>query len=93
MSGSQWESMMHTLDCMKHNRMHHKDDKWPKDFSNILILYFSLRYAEQLAAIPRFARLGPLFKSSAPVELTEAETEYMVRCVKHTFLNYIVLQV
>lgn len=61
-------------------------------FSSISVHYFSLRYAEQLAAIPRFARLSPLFKSSAPVELTEAETEYMVRCVKHTFLNYIVLQ-
>lgn len=53
----------------------------------------SPRYAEQLAAIPQFAHLGPLFKSSAPVELTEAETEYMVRCIKHTFQNHIVLQV
>ena len=37
--------------------------------------------------------LGPLFKSSDPVELTEKETEYMVRCVKHTFARHIVLQV
>jgi len=49
-------------------------------------------YAEQLAAIPEFAALGPLFKSSAPVELTESETEYVVRCVKHTFARHIVLQ-
>jgi coatomer protein complex subunit gamma len=52
-----------------------------------------VRYAERLAAIPAFAGLGPLFKSSAPVELTESETEYVVRCVKHTFLGHIVLQV
>lgn len=50
------------------------------------------KYAEQLSTIPQFAHLGPLFKSSTPVELTEAETEYMVRCIKHTFQNHIVLQ-
>ncbi|XP_045165335.1 coatomer subunit gamma-2-like [Mercenaria mercenaria] len=50
-------------------------------------------YAEQLAAIPEFANLGPLFKSSSlPVELTESETEYVVRCVKHTYSRYIVFQ-
>lgn len=50
------------------------------------------KYAEQLSTIPQFAHLGPLFKSSTPVELTEAETEYMVRCIKHTFQSHIVLQ-
>jgi coatomer protein complex subunit gamma len=51
-------------------------------------------YAEQLAAIPEFADLGPLFKSSdKAVELTESETEYVVRCVKHTFNKHLVLQV
>jgi len=49
-------------------------------------------YAEQLASIPEFAHLGPLFKSSAPVELTEAVTEYLVKCTKHIFSNYIVFQ-
>ncbi|CAF0838958.1 unnamed protein product [Brachionus calyciflorus] len=49
-------------------------------------------YSEQLSAIPEFAHLGPLFKSSAPVDLTEPETEYSVKCVKHTFTNYIVFQ-
>ena len=49
---------------------------------------------EQLAAIPDFANLGPLFKSSSlPVELTESETEYVVRCVKHAFSRYMVFQV
>lgn len=50
-------------------------------------------FAEQLAAIPEFSNLGPLFKSSTtPVELTEQETEYVVRCIKHTFSHYIVFQ-
>jgi len=50
-------------------------------------------YAEQLSRIPELASLGPLFKSSnLPVELTESETEYVVRCVKHTFANHIVFQ-
>ncbi|KAK2173712.1 hypothetical protein NP493_854g00017 [Ridgeia piscesae] len=50
-------------------------------------------YAEQLAAVPQFANLGPLFKSSSmPLELTESETEYSVRCVKHMFPHHIVFQ-
>ncbi|KAM5255239.1 coatomer subunit gamma-2 isoform 2-T2 [Ctenodactylus gundi] len=49
-------------------------------------------FQEQLAAIPEFVNLGPLFKSSEPVQLTEAETEYFVRCVKHMFTNHIVFQ-
>jgi len=49
-------------------------------------------YMQQLSAIPQFANLGPLFKSSAPVELTEADTEYTIKCIKHTFSHYIVLQ-
>ncbi|XP_057297128.1 coatomer subunit gamma-2-like [Hydractinia symbiolongicarpus] len=50
-------------------------------------------YAEQLAAVPEFASLGPLFKSSSkPIQLTESETEYVVNCVKHTFANHMVFQ-
>ncbi|KAG7222228.1 hypothetical protein INR49_016642 [Caranx melampygus] len=49
-------------------------------------------YQEQLAAIPEFQGLGPLFKSSEPVQLTEAETEYVVRCIKHTFARHMVFQ-
>lgn len=49
-------------------------------------------YTEQLLAIPQFANLGPLFKSSAPIELTEADTEYNIKCIKHTFSHYMVLQ-
>ncbi|XP_065531700.1 coatomer subunit gamma-2 isoform X1 [Lathamus discolor] len=49
-------------------------------------------FQEQLAAIPEFKSLGPLFKSSEPVHLTEAETEYFVCCIKHVFTNHIVFQ-
>ncbi len=51
------------------------------------------RYAEELEAIPEIKALGPLFKSSAEVELTDAGTEYVVTCVKHTFRSHMVLQV
>uniref|UniRef100_A0A8C4YNS2 Coatomer subunit gamma n=1 Tax=Gopherus evgoodei TaxID=1825980 RepID=A0A8C4YNS2_9SAUR len=50
-------------------------------------------FQEQLAAIPEFRGLGPLFKSSPePVALTESETEYVIRCTKHTFVNHMVFQ-
>lgn len=51
-------------------------------------------YAEQLGAITEFAslKLGPILKSSLPIELTESETEYVVQCIKHVFRNHIVFQ-
>uniref|UniRef100_H2YIZ0 Coatomer subunit gamma n=1 Tax=Ciona savignyi TaxID=51511 RepID=H2YIZ0_CIOSA len=49
-------------------------------------------YAEQLSRIPEFGVLGNLFKSSDAVELTESETEYVVKCTKHTFPHHLVLQ-
>uniref|UniRef100_A0A804M2M1 Coatomer gamma subunit appendage Ig-like subdomain domain-containing protein n=2 Tax=Zea mays TaxID=4577 RepID=A0A804M2M1_MAIZE len=49
-------------------------------------------YEKLLSSIPEFADFGKLFKSSAPVELTEAETEYSVNVVKHIFDGHVVLQ-
>ncbi|EFA09678.1 coatomer subunit gamma [Tribolium castaneum] len=49
-------------------------------------------FAEKLGHLPGVADLGPLFKSSEVVELTESETEYFVRCIKHCFTNHVVLQ-
>ena len=58
------------------------------------IFSFFSSSSEQLGAISEFSKLGPLFKSAdKPVELTESETEYVVRCIKHTFANHIVFQV
>jgi len=49
-------------------------------------------YEKLLASIPEFSEFGKLFKSSPPVELTEAETEYAVNVVKHVFSNHVVFQ-
>ncbi len=64
----------------------------PKPESTVNVAGRQEIYAAQLSAVPEFAALGPLFKSSDIVELTEAETEYVVQCVKHTFNNHVVLQ-
>ncbi|XP_072931114.1 coatomer subunit gamma-like [Epargyreus clarus] len=47
---------------------------------------------EQLRIIPGIEKLGPLFKSCDSIDLTEPETEYRVRCVKHVFAHHLVLQ-
>jgi coatomer protein complex subunit gamma len=52
----------------------------------------SSRFAQELASIPQFAGLGTLVKSAATLMLTEAETEYVVRCIKHIFPEHVVLQ-
>ncbi|XP_072972224.1 coatomer subunit gamma-2 [Typha angustifolia] len=49
-------------------------------------------YEKLLSSIPEFCSFGKLFKSSAPVELTEAETEYAVTVVKHIYDEHVVLQ-
>ena len=60
----------------------------------LLAYYRVFLLSEQLGSIPEFSTLGPLFKSAdKPVELTESETEYVVRCIKHTFADHIVFQV
>ena len=50
------------------------------------------RYAQELMQIPEMKEFGSVLKSSLPVELTEAETEYVVSVVKHIFKEHIVLQ-
>ncbi|KAJ6766098.1 COATOMER SUBUNIT GAMMA [Salix purpurea] len=49
-------------------------------------------YERLLSSIPEFSNFGKLFKSSSPVELTEAETEYAVNVVKHIFDRHVVFQ-
>ena len=48
--------------------------------------------AAAVYAVPELASLGRVFRSSAPIALTEDETEYVVRCVKHILDNHVVLQ-
>ncbi|KAJ1871410.1 coatomer subunit gamma [Coemansia sp. RSA 990] len=51
-------------------------------------------YASRLRAIPELAAFGeqPLVSSARAIELTEAETEYVVRCVKHVYERHVVFQ-
>lgn len=50
------------------------------------------RYNEELMQIDEMKEFGSVLKSSPAVELTEAETEYVVSVVKHIFKEHIVLQ-
>ncbi|KAK4972595.1 coatomer subunit gamma [Elasticomyces elasticus] len=50
------------------------------------------RYAEQLQSVPELRAYGGVLKSSAVVELTESETEYVVTAVKHLFKEHLVIQ-
>ncbi|KAJ3013294.1 Coatomer subunit gamma-2 [Thoreauomyces humboldtii] len=50
------------------------------------------RYAAAIEKLPELSNLGPLFKSSAPVALTESETEYVVTAIKHVFAEHVVFQ-
>ncbi|KAI9740053.1 MAG: coatomer subunit gamma [Claussenomyces sp. TS43310] len=50
------------------------------------------KYAQQLMQIPEMKSYGSVLKSSAIVELTESETEYVVTVIKHIFKEHIVLQ-
>ncbi|KAJ4962815.1 hypothetical protein NE237_022754 [Protea cynaroides] len=49
-------------------------------------------YEKLLSSISEFSSFGQLFKSSVPVELTEAETEYAVNVVKHIYDGNVVFQ-
>lgn len=52
-------------------------------------------FVEKLSQVPQIANIireYPLFKSSAVFELTESETEYNVKCIKHVFADFLVLQ-
>jgi coatomer protein complex subunit gamma len=50
------------------------------------------KYAEELQKIPELAAYGGVLKSSPVVELTESETEYVVKAIKHIYKEHIVLQ-
>jgi coatomer protein complex subunit gamma len=49
-------------------------------------------YGAIIKARSEFASLGKLFKSCAPVRLTEEDTEYVIHAVKHIFPEHIVFQ-
>lgn len=47
---------------------------------------------DPLEKIPELAKYSPVFKSSGPLALTEALTEYTVECTKHITGSHVVLQ-
>lgn len=50
---------------------------------------------EKLTQEPQISAIigdSMLFKSSTVFELTESETEYNVKCVKHCFTDFLILQ-
>ncbi|VVC98861.1 coatomer subunit gamma [Leptidea sinapis] len=49
-------------------------------------------YAEQLARVPGIEQLGPLIQTVFPIDLTEPETEYRVRLLKHIYAGHVCLQ-
>lgn len=52
-------------------------------------------FMEKISQIPHLSMIvrdSSFFKSSPVFELTESETEYNVKCVKHTFTDLLVLQ-
>lgn len=50
------------------------------------------KHSQQLTQIPELKAHGVLLSSSAPVELTESETEYVVSVMKHIYKEHLVLQ-
>ena len=50
------------------------------------------KFAQELMQIPEMKEFGTVLKSSPVVELTEAETEYVVKVIKHIFKEHVVLQ-
>ena len=50
------------------------------------------KHAERLMQIPELKAYGNVLSSSAPVELTETETEYVVSVIKHIYKKNLVLQ-
>ncbi|XP_026760719.1 coatomer subunit gamma-2-like [Galleria mellonella] len=59
---------------------------------NAVIISLEEQYAEQLKAVPGIEKIGPIFKTCEAVDLTEPETEYRIRCVKHIFARHLILQ-
>lgn len=46
----------------------------------------------ELEEIPELASLGAVFRTIQPIQLTETETEYVVRYKKHVLVDYVVLE-
>lgn len=66
--------------------------KGPTTDAGIPVVAAPIDPAAAVYAIPELAELGRVFRSSPPAALTESETEYVVRCVKHILPSHVILQ-
>eukprot|EP00173_Palmaria_palmata_P004066 Plantae.Rhodophyta-Palmaria_palmata.ctg4787.p1 GENE.Plantae.Rhodophyta-Palmaria_palmata.ctg4787~~Plantae.Rhodophyta-Palmaria_palmata.ctg4787.p1 ORF type:complete len:301 (-),score=48.90 Plantae.Rhodophyta-Palmaria_palmata.ctg4787:254-1123(-) len=48
--------------------------------------------AASVMTVPEFAAMGRPFKSCAPMDLTEAETEYTAKAIVHLYSSHIILE-
>jgi hypothetical protein len=47
--------------------------------------YIFIDHLEQLVVMPELLHLCPIFKDSAPVDLSKSEAEYVVNCIKQFY--------
>lgn len=47
---------------------------------------------ENIKNIPEFKSLGDVYQSSRLIDVTESEAEYRVTCIKHMFIDHVLLQ-
>eukprot|EP00759_Apiculatamorpha_spiralis_P021755 PhF_6_TR26327/c0_g1_i1/m.37857/K17267/COPG; coatomer subunit gamma len=52
----------------------------------------AMPYRDKIRKIPQFKGLGEPFRTSEPTMLTEADTEYVVKVVKHVYPSCVILQ-
>ena len=46
----------------------------------------------ELYKVPELASLGPIFRSTSIIDLTESETEYVVSYIKHVTNDHVILE-
>lgn len=69
-----------------------KESQVESEARNLPIISREEEYADQLKVVYGIDKLGPIFKTCESIDLTEPETEYRVRCVKHVFARHLILQ-
>jgi len=62
----------------------------PSAVASLALQQQNSEYLKLFSSIPELAELGPIFKSCPAVDLTEAEAEYVVSCVKHILPRHVV---
>jgi len=65
-----------------------------KDATKKPDLLLSRSMTDAVECVSEFAAYGPVYRTSKRFDLTESDVaEYIVSCIKHTYAEYVVLQV